>query len=137
MNLFPKIKPFLHGVAQDFWPKRSWERVLLVISILFCLLTILAAYGGAVRPGHGFFREMLPGLVMAFPLLLYVLIVALGVSLFMWRRGARVLFVTFLAILPAAYIITPPSLRQLHSRQGCTREVVHAPILQRYGDARL
>lgn len=107
MNLLPKIKPFLTGIIHDMWPKSRWQRAGIIASAIFAVVTIFAAYCGSIRPSHTFLGAIAPATAMAFPMLLYATGILLVVTFFVWRRGARIFLVTFIAIIPSAIHIAP------------------------------
>lgn len=107
MKLRPKVNPVSRRFLQDLWPDGKWARAGVVALVLLCLVTIWSAYAGLIRPSHTFFGTFSPGLAMAFPMLLYICIIGLILSIFVWRRGATLLLLTLIAVAPSAYSISP------------------------------
>lgn len=107
MDLRPHIKPFLVSSVKDIWPASIKQRCLVIITIIFCIGTIFSAYAGYIAPTHTFFGTIGPLAVMTFPTLLYLLFVGLIISIVCWRRGARILLITLLIIIPSAIKVVP------------------------------
>lgn len=60
-----------------------------------------------IAPAHNFFGTMGPLAVMIFPTLLYLLFVGLIIAIVFWRRGARIMLITLLVIVPSAIKVVP------------------------------
>lgn len=107
MNLRPHIKPFIISSLRDIWPDSPGQRCLVILTAVFCIFTIFAAYAGYIAPAHTFWGTLAPLAVMAFPSLLYLLFVFLITCIIFWMRGARMLLITLIAVIPSAIKIVP------------------------------
>lgn len=107
MNLRPHIKPFIISSLRDIWPDSPGQRCLVILTAVFCIFTIFAAYAGYIAPAHTFWGTLAPLAVMAFPSLLYLLFVFLIICIIFWMRGARMLLITLIAVIPSAIKIVP------------------------------